>query len=72
MSFSAHADAKGILNLIKHVEPKNVMLVHGEKNKMEILSEIISAEFKVPVIFPANFEAKEIKRNNLLVENLKD
>jgi len=31
MSFSAHADAKGILQLIKHVQPKNVMLVHGEK-----------------------------------------
>lgn len=31
MSFSAHADAKGILNLIKHAEPKNVVFVHGEK-----------------------------------------
>ena len=31
MSFSAHADAKGILQLIKHCEPKNVVFVHGEK-----------------------------------------
>lgn len=38
MSFSAHADAKGILNLIKHCQPKNVMLVHGEKSKMDVLS----------------------------------
>jgi hypothetical protein len=34
LSFSAHADAKGILQLIKQAEPKNVMLVHGEKGKM--------------------------------------
>lgn len=31
MSFSAHVDAKGILSFIKHVSPKSVMLVHGEK-----------------------------------------
>ena len=34
MSFSAHADSKGILELLSHLEPKNVMLVHGEKEKM--------------------------------------
>lgn len=31
MSFSAHADAKGILGLIKHAEPRNVVFVHGDK-----------------------------------------
>lgn len=34
LSFSAHADAKGILQLIRQCEPKNVVLVHGEKPKM--------------------------------------
>lgn len=38
MSFSAHADAKGIMQLIKHLEPKNVMLVHGEKVKIGLLT----------------------------------
>mmetsp|Transcript_36615 Transcript_36615/g.35408 ORF Transcript_36615/g.35408 Transcript_36615/m.35408 type:complete len:106 (-) Transcript_36615:428-745(-) len=38
MSFSAHADAKGILELLNHLEPRNVVLVHGEKEKMRILS----------------------------------
>lgn len=33
-SFSAHADAKGILQLIGQCEPSNVVLVHGEKAKM--------------------------------------
>jgi len=35
MSFSAHADSKGILELLAHLEPKNVVLVHGEKEKMK-------------------------------------
>ena len=39
MSFSAHADSKGIMELLTHLEPKNVMLVHGEKEKMRQLSE---------------------------------
>ena len=35
MSFSAHADAKGIIQLVKHLQPKNVMFVHGEAMKMK-------------------------------------
>jgi integrator complex subunit 11 len=31
MSFSAHADAKGIVQLIERCSPRNVMFVHGEK-----------------------------------------
>jgi integrator complex subunit 11 len=39
MSFSAHADSKGIMELLSHLEPKNVILVHGEKEKMKVLSK---------------------------------
>eukprot|EP01017_Pseudomicrothorax_dubius_P007620 TRINITY_DN12389_c0_g1_i1.p1 TRINITY_DN12389_c0_g1~~TRINITY_DN12389_c0_g1_i1.p1 ORF type:complete len:289 (+),score=61.30 TRINITY_DN12389_c0_g1_i1:3-869(+) len=63
MSFSAHADARGILNLIRHVEPKNVMLVHGEKKKMDVLSAIIEEQFDVKCYYPANFETVTIKCN---------
>lgn len=45
LSFSAHADAKGIMQLISHCEPRNVMLVHGEKAKMEFLRNKIKKEF---------------------------
>ena len=38
MSFSAHADSKGIMELLSFLEPKNVVLVHGEKEKMRQLS----------------------------------
>ncbi|GAM27399.1 hypothetical protein SAMD00019534_105740, partial [Acytostelium subglobosum LB1] len=54
LSFSAHADAKGIMQLIKMSQPKNVLLVHGEKEKMRFLSEKIIRDFNVPCYFPAN------------------
>lgn len=56
MSFSAHADAKGIMQLIQYCEPKNVMLVHGEFAKMEYLKEKIKQEFGVSCYNPANGE----------------
>ncbi|XP_012530305.1 integrator complex subunit 11 isoform X2 [Monomorium pharaonis] len=56
MSFSAHADAKGIMQLIQYCEPKNVMLVHGEFAKMEYLKEKIKQEFGVNCYNPANGE----------------
>ena len=54
LSFSAHADAKGIMTLIKQVEPANVMLVHGERQKMEFLKGRIQSEFGLPCYDPAN------------------
>lgn len=56
MSFSAHADAKGIMQLIQYCEPKNVMLVHGEFAKMEFLKEKIKQEFGTNCYNPANGE----------------
>jgi integrator complex subunit 11 len=53
MSFSAHADAKGIMQLIQYCEPKNVMLVHGEGGKMTFLKEKIE---QVGIISPINFQ----------------
>jgi integrator complex subunit 11 len=60
LSFSAHADAKGIMQLIQQCEPKNVMLVHGEKGKMQFLKERIRTEFKIPCFDPANGECLTI------------
>ena len=34
MSFSAHTDAKGIKDIVRYLEPKNVVLVHGDKEGM--------------------------------------
>jgi integrator complex subunit 11 len=56
LSFSAHADAKGILQLIRMCEPRSVVLVHGEKNKMSFLKQRINAELGIPAFFPGNGE----------------
>lgn len=61
MSFSAHADAKGIMQLIQHCEPKNVLLVHGEGSKMGFLKKKIEKEFGVECYMPANGETCTIK-----------
>lgn len=60
MSFSAHADAKGIMQLISYCEPRNVMLVHGEAVKMEFLKAKIRQEFGIDCYMPANGETAKI------------
>lgn len=54
LSFSAHADAKGIMQLIRQCEPRNVMLVHGEGDKMKFLKGKIEEEFHLDCYMPAN------------------
>jgi hypothetical protein len=54
LSFSAHVDAKGIVQLVKAVEPRNVMLVHGERYKMEYMKRHITEELGVCCYNPAN------------------
>lgn len=60
MSFSAHADSKGIMQLIAQCEPQNVLLVHGEAVKMKFLKIKIEQEFKINCYHPANGETSEI------------
>ncbi|KAI8877590.1 Metallo-hydrolase/oxidoreductase [Backusella circina FSU 941] len=54
LSFSAHADAKGIMQLIRQCEPRNVVLVHGERGKMDFLRSKIMKEFGIACHMPAN------------------
>jgi len=54
LSFSAHADAKGILQLIRMCEPRNVVLVHGDKHKMESLKKRVFQELHLPCFDPPN------------------
>ncbi|VDM97005.1 unnamed protein product [Thelazia callipaeda] len=61
MSFSAHADAKGIMQLIRDCQPRHVMFVHGEDVKMEFLKEKVEKEFNLKVFKPANGETVVIE-----------
>eukprot|EP01018_Ginkgo_biloba_P021793 Gb_26095 [translate_table: standard] len=60
LSFSAHTDAKGIMDLVKHVSPRHAVLVHGEKPKMALLKARISSELGIPTYDPANNETVDI------------
>ncbi|KFG45151.1 metallo-beta-lactamase domain-containing protein, partial [Toxoplasma gondii FOU] len=53
MSFSAHADTTGIQQLIVNTQPRNVILVHGEKEGMAKLAAVIRRDFNIPVYTPA-------------------
>lgn len=55
VSFSAHADAKGIINLIRNIDPENIMFVHGDKTKMEAFAPLVEEQLSKPVYMPANF-----------------
>ncbi|KAK9091451.1 hypothetical protein Sjap_024628 [Stephania japonica] len=54
LSFSPHTDEKGIMDLIKFLSPKHVMLVHGEKPKMDKLTKKIESELDIKCCYPAN------------------
>jgi hypothetical protein len=66
LSFSAHTDAKGILDLVKHVAPRNVVLVHGEKLKMVLLKNKIATDLGIPCYDPANLETVEVESRCLV------
>lgn len=54
VSFSAHADAKGIINLLRNIDPENIMFVHGDKTKMEAFAPLVQEQLKKPVFMPPN------------------
>jgi hypothetical protein len=56
LSFSAHADAKGILTLLRTCRPRTVVLVHGERKKMRQLREVIQTKLHIPTAMPANLQ----------------
>ncbi|CAI0420398.1 unnamed protein product, partial [Linum tenue] len=54
LSFSAHTDSKGIMDLLKFLSPKHAMLVHGEKPRMSILKKKIESEMGIMCYDPLN------------------
>lgn len=60
LTFSPHTDAKGIMDLVKFLSPKHVILVHGEKPRMATLKGRIQSELGIPCYYPANNETVSI------------
>lgn len=63
LSFSAHADAAGIEELIRMCEPKNVMLVHGEKGRIAEFKSKVVRDFGIPCFDPPNGTTVSIHTN---------
>ncbi|KAL0265568.1 UNVERIFIED_CONTAM: hypothetical protein PYX00_011280 [Menopon gallinae] len=64
LAFSAHADAQGILQIVEQCKPKNVLLVHGEKQRMKALKRRIEKELHVPTFYPRNGTMIGIRDSN--------
>eukprot|EP01063_Lacrimia_lanifica_P022029 TRINITY_DN29739_c0_g1_i1.p1 TRINITY_DN29739_c0_g1~~TRINITY_DN29739_c0_g1_i1.p1 ORF type:complete len:754 (+),score=224.15 TRINITY_DN29739_c0_g1_i1:77-2263(+) len=68
MSFSAHADGRGILRLIQTLSPEAVVLVHGDYDKaMKPLKAKIELETGIPTKMPKNGQMMEVKLNRALI-----
>ena len=66
-SLSAHSDKSELLNLIEHLNPKEVFLVHGDHNAINALGRDMQLKSKCYVYAPVNgsdyhFEKKYGKR----------
>ncbi|KAL4196826.1 hypothetical protein AMTRI_Chr04g185090 [Amborella trichopoda] len=66
LAFTAHTDSKGIMDLIKHVSPRQVVLVHGERPNMEILRERIKSELTIECHIPANHETVSVPSTQIV------
>jgi integrator complex subunit 11 len=60
LSFSAHADAAGILGTLEALAPAAVVLVHGEPLKMATLRQRVEDRLRVPCVMPRNWEPVRI------------
>jgi len=69
LAFSAHTDSKGIMDLVKFLNPKHVILVHGEKPKMATLRGKIQTELGIPCYDPANNERVSIPSTHYVKAN---
>jgi integrator complex subunit 11 len=61
ISFSAHSDHRGILQVLRWVHPDNVVLVHGEEERMRGLMQEVQNSLGVPCYYPGNLEKLVIK-----------
>ena len=61
MSFSAHADSKGITDLLEYLEPQHTVFVHGDKNRMFGLANYLRDKKGYKCHCPANHQSLRMK-----------
>ncbi|OII77999.1 RNA-metabolising metallo-beta-lactamase family protein [Cryptosporidium andersoni] len=65
LSFSSHADSIGIQSLIQHVEPDNIVFLHGERQGMLSMASFVQEQFQIPTFCPHNGSTVIIPIDNL-------
>ena len=70
ISFSAHSDHRGIMQVMRWVHPDNVVLVHGEEERMRGLASEVQNVLGLPCYYPANYERLVIPCNVLTTLNI--
>ncbi len=72
--YSGHADQEWLLNFIYSFiqKPKQIILVHGEKNSQKELGEKILEETKIPVTIPKYGEIYTLENNKVNLEGRLD
>ena len=61
LSYSAHSDARGIMELVQQSGALNVVLVHGSKSNMDGLKKRIVHELRIPCFAPPTGVSVTIK-----------
>lgn len=61
VAFSAHADARGLVSLVRAVEPRGVCLVHGIVERMRNFRSQLRRLFGIPVYVPGNGEMVSVE-----------
>ncbi|KAI5191262.1 integrator complex subunit 11 [Nematocida sp. AWRm77] len=72
MPFSAHADQKGILSLVQQCEPKNILLVHGDIQRMKRLKQILEARVSIPTYYPPTGAVLNLPSTNRTLARVTD
>ncbi|KXN64774.1 Metallo-hydrolase/oxidoreductase, partial [Conidiobolus coronatus NRRL 28638] len=65
-SFSNHTDLKGIMQLVEGLKPKNVILVHGDTDKVLKLKERVKKDLTLPCYSPENMEHIKISIDSFI------
>ena len=64
MGLSAHGDQSELSNLMNHLSPRHVMLVHGNEEAISELSRDLAREWKRKIYLPRVGESIEIRLRN--------
>ncbi|KAF7703851.1 Integrator complex subunit 11 [Cucumispora dikerogammari] len=64
LSFGAHTDSEGVIQMIEKSRPKNIFLIHGEIKKMSKLEKKLKKRTPgIPIYCPSNGEEVHINTN---------